>query len=796
MKSTRVYELADELGVSNKDIISAAEAVGVLLKTPSNSLDLETEEKIRRRLSAQSSGSEEKPAKDEVKVFESHSGEKITERRFSGKVVRRRKKREKPADEETAEKATAHSETEAAAESATSEAETETAPPAAAKPEKGKPEADKPDEQQELEKKKLAEQMREALGPNLTSKKKEYVVDEKSFRRKQDIRRKRPSQPRRSSSARQSPVPPPVGKKNVRIGETITLDDLARRMEVKLRDVRAKARGIGLDTRSPNPFDYETATLIAAEYGMDVEVDRFDESLYLDDKEAGFTDEVPRPPVVSVMGHVDHGKTTLLDTLRKSKVASGEAGGITQHIGAYNVTCGDRRIVFIDTPGHEAFTSMRARGAKINDIAILVVAADDGVKAQTVEAVNHAKAAEVPVIVAVNKIDKDGADPEGVKRQLSEHGLVTEEWGGNTPFTEISAKTGQGLKELLELILLQADILELKAPQAGLAKGFVLESRLDKGRGAIADVIVTKGSLKTGDQIVSGFFSGRVKALSDENGVRLKSAGPSMPVEVMGLSGAPAAGDNFHVARDEKIARAIVENRLIGLAKQEAKEVPRPLSLDSVEMTKAPEEDTTKELFLIIKADTRGSVEAIKDSIEKIETEKCSVKIAHSAVGGISGTDVELAHVTKAVIIGFNVRPDAKAASDASLRGVLIETHSVVYEILERVKQIMEGLLDPIVEEETVGRARVMNVFRMSGQRVVAGCMVDDGKVLRGENIRIVRDGTVVYESRVGSLKRFKDDVKEVQSGYECGLTVENFNDVKVGDVLEIYSLKETAQQL
>lgn len=787
MRSTRVHELAKELGVGNKEVISAAKDAGVLLKTSSNSLDADTAEKIRKRLSSKTPKPDTKPA-NEVKVFES-GGEETTERRSSAGVTRRRKKKEKPSAQKPEEKPTPDSGTEPKPELPAHDAKTELA--AGKKPAKSKSAETDP------EKEKVAEQIKEALVRKLTSKKKEYVVDEKKFRRKQEIRRKKPPQNRQSSplSPQPSPGSPPAGKKNVKIGETITLEDLARRMEVRLRDVRAKAKSIGLDA-SKSLLDYETAILIAAEYGMDVEVDRFDESVYLDEKEAGFGNEAPRPPVVSVMGHVDHGKTTLLDALRKSNVASGEAGGITQHIGAYRVASGDRRIVFIDTPGHEAFTSMRARGAKINDMAILVVAADDGVKEQTVEAINHAEAAGVPVIVAVNKIDKDGADPESVKRQLSERGLVPEEWGGNTLFTEISAKTGRGLKEFLDLILLQADILELKAPQTGLARGIVLESRIDKGRGAILDMIVTKGELKVGDNMVAGIFSGRVRGISDENGVKLKNAGPSMPVEVMGLSGAADAGENFYVVRNEKTARAIVENRKTEAGQSELRTLPGVPLPDAAKMMQVAEEETAKELFLIIKADTQGSVEAIKESVEKIETEKCSVKIVHSGVGGISGTDVELAHVTKALIFGFNVRPDAKAASDSSSMGILIETHSVVYEIVERIKQIMEGLLDPVIEEETLGRARVVDTFRMSGQTIIAGCKVEDGKVLRGGSIRVVRDGTVIYESKVGSLKRFKDDVREVLSGYECGLTIENFNDIKVGDVFEIYSLKETAQHL
>lgn len=784
MKSARVHELAKELGVSNKEVMAAANDMGVNLSTASNTVDLETAEKIRRVFSPNSKQEDgADSSKSETKVVKSKSGD-VTETRGSKRVVRRRKKQEKPRESKAPQAA---SEPEIVTEPVIESEERPAAPPLRKKAEKQKPAEPDP------EKEELARQIKGALAPKLSVRKKEYVVDEKGLRRRKDIRRKKPPNHKASAAARETKDSPPVGKKSVKIGETITLEKLARRMKVKLRNVKEKAKSIGLGVSPKDSIDYETATLVASEYGLEVDVDRFDEAAFLYDKEAGFSDESARPPVVSVMGHVDHGKTTLLDNLRKSNVASGEAGGITQHIGAYKVASGNRLVVFIDTPGHESFTSMRARGAKINDMAILVVAADDGVKAQTVESINHAKAAGVPMIVAINKIDKDGAEPENVKRQLSEHGLVSEEWGGDTLFAEISAKTGRGLKKLLELIILQADILELKAPQKGLARGIVLESRLDRGRGALANVIVTKGGLKVGDCVVAGLFSGKVRALSDENGVKLKSAGPSIPVEIMGLSGVPDAGENFYAVRDEKTARAIVENRRLELERGGA---PQQVSFDALEMMEEEKAEAVKELSLIIKSDTQGTVEAFKDSIEKIETDKCLVKIVHSGVGGISGADVELAHVTNASIFGFNVRPDAKAASDAAARGILIETYSVVYEVIDRIKQIMEGLLDPLVEEETLGHARVMEIFRMSGRRTIAGCFVDDGKVLRGEGIRVVRDGSVVYESRVGSLKRFKDDVREVQSGFECGLTIENFSDVKVGDVLEVYSVKETAQQL
>ena len=805
MKSQRVHELADELGVKSKEVLAAAEKAGISgLKTASSSVDPETADRLRRAVTAAPEPQKEKPAEDTVRTMESSSGGNITEtRKKTGVVIRRRRKAApvaKPEESVNAEEPAAKDSVPAGAPKA-----------APKKPSKSV----KPKEEADPEKEMLARQMKDALAPDLsqtppapprptpTQRKKEYVVDdERNLRRRQDnIRRQRQQRPQQGSAApprAHSPAAPPPGKKSVKIGETISLDDLARRMEIRLKDVRAKAKSVGVNPRAAEDLDYETATLIAAEYGLEVEVDRFDENVFLDDKEANFADEGPRPPVVCVMGHVDHGKTTLLDTLRSANVASGEAGGITQHIGAYTVTLEDRSISFIDTPGHEAFTSMRARGASINDMVILVVAADEGVREQTVEAVNHAKAAGVPVVVAVNKIDNEGADPDKVRTQLSEHGLVSEEWGGDTMFANISAKTGEGIKDLLELILLQADVLELKAPHSGLAKGVVLESRLDKGRGAIADVIVTRGKLNTGDQVVAGPFSGKIRALTGDGGAKIKSAGPSTPVELMGLSGVPEAGEAFHVVKDEKTARAIVENRRMFLGRQDAPSVPQPLSADSLLMMQSPEdaEDGPKELSVILKADTQGSVEALKDSIGKLESDKCTVKTAHSAVGGISGTDVELAYVTNSIILGFNVRPDSKAAADAEERGIVVETYPVVYELVDRIKQAMEGLLDPLVEEEMLGHAHVKEVFRMSGRRIVAGCVVDDGKVLRGQSVRIVRDGAVVYESTVGSLRRFKEDVREVQSGYECGMTVENFNDVKVGDVLEVFRLKETAQQL
>ena len=493
------------------------------------------------------------------------------------------------------------------------------------------------------------------------------------------------------------------------------------------------------------------------------------------------------------MGHVDHGKTTLLDSVRETNVVAGEAGGITQHIGAYAVNIKDSTIVFVDTPGHEAFTSMRARGASITDIVILVVAADDGVMPQTVEAVNHAKAAGVPIIVAINKVDKEGADVEKIRRELSEIDLLSEQWGGDTLFAEVSAKKKKGLSELLELVLLQADILELKASPDKNANGVVVEAELDKGRGAVSTVIVKEGTLRVGDCVVSGVHSGKIRALTDDKGKTVKSVGPSMPVKIMGLSGVAEAGEKFHVVKDEKTAKEITSHRLDKIRSRKVITTPK-LSLE--DLFSSIENEEAKELSLIIKADTQGSVEALRESLEKLSTEKCRVKIVHSGAGGINETDVVLASASNAVVIGFNVRPDANALRISEKEGVSLELHSIIYDVVSRVKSAMEGLLEPIRKEVVVAHMDVRELFHVSRVGTIAGCMVSDGRVSRDNSIRVVRDGTVVFDGKVSSLRRFKEDVKEVPSGYECGITIENFNDVKQGDVFELYKLEEIKQEL
>jgi translation initiation factor IF-2 len=493
------------------------------------------------------------------------------------------------------------------------------------------------------------------------------------------------------------------------------------------------------------------------------------------------------------MGHVDHGKTTLLDTIRKAKVVEGEAGGITQHIGAYSVEVNGRKVAFVDTPGHEAFTAMRARGAKVTDVVILVVAADDGVMPQTVEAVNHAKAAEVPIIVAVNKIDKPDAEPEKIKRELSELGLLSEDWGGDTLFAEVSAKENTGIKELLELVLLQADILELKADNGKRANGFVIEAILDKGRGPVATVIVSEGTLRVGDTVVAGTTYGKVRALFDDRGGRVDEAGPSIPVEVMGFSGVPQAGERFYAVEDEKVAKDVVAHRETKQREALAAKEIRP-SLEN--LFEALEEEEVKELALIIKADTQGSVEAVRESIIKLSTDKCQVKIVHSGVGGVNETDVILASTTNAIIVGFNVRPDVKALKLSDREGISLELHTIIYNLIDRVRNSMEGLLDPIIEEKITGHAEVKETFNISRIGTIAGCVVNDGKATRDSNVRILRDSVVIFEGKLSSLKRFKDDAKEVNTGYECGITIERFNDVKVGDTFEFFMFEEFKQEL
>jgi translation initiation factor IF-2 len=583
-------------------------------------------------------------------------------------------------------------------------------------------------------------------------------------------------------------------KKTLKLREGTTVKEFSELIGLKFSDVIKKFMELGYMPTINQPVDPDAALLVAENFGIKIELSSVEDDTLVEEIQEDVTKLVPRAPVVTIMGHVDHGKTSLLDAIRETKVTETEAGGITQHIGAYKVNLKGKDIVFLDTPGHEAFTSMRARGAKVTDIVVLVVAADDGVMPQTIEAINHAKAAGVPIVVAVNKIDKPEANVSKVKSELSERGIISEEWGGQNIFVEVSAKKRLGIEHLLEMILLQAEIMELKANPERPARGTIIEAKLDRGRGPVATLLVQTGSLKIGDALLSGVHVGKVRALVDDSGRRIPEAGPSTPAEVIGFSEVPAAGDIFTVVDDEKRARQIA---LARFQKQRSIELARAKKLTLDELYTKIKEGQIKELNIIIKGDVQGSVEAIRDALESIAHPEVKVKVIHTSVGGINESDVMLATASTAIIIGFNVRPETKAAQTAEKEGVDIRLYNVIYEAIDDVKKALEGMLEPTLKEKVLGRAEVRQLFPVSRLGTIAGCYVVDGYISRAsDGIRVLRDNIVVYEGKMGSLKRMKDDVKEVQAGYECGILMENFNDLKVGDILENYIIEKIAAKL
>ncbi|MDT8441312.1 MAG: translation initiation factor IF-2 [Desulfuromonadales bacterium] len=587
-------------------------------------------------------------------------------------------------------------------------------------------------------------------------------------------------------------------KRKIRITDVITVGELAKRMGVKANDLIRELIAQGQMVTINHPLDFDSAAILAAEFGYEVENVAFDEESILSHTDLPLGDDtsgrsVTRSPVVTIMGHVDHGKTSLLDAIRQANVTEGEAGGITQHIGAYAVDLDGRKITFLDTPGHEAFTSMRARGAKVTDIVIIVVAADDGVMPQTREAINHSKAAEVPIIVAVNKIDKPDANPDRVKQELSELGLLPEDWGGETIFVEVSAKEQTNIDQLLEMILLQAEVLELTADPDKRAHGTVIEARLDKGRGPVTTVLVQEGTLKVGDPIVAGLHHGRVRSMTDDRGRTVELAGPSFPVEVTGLTGVPDAGDSFHALEDEKSAKDVAQHRQQKIREAELAKTSK-ISLD--QLYARISEGDVKELKVIVKADVQGSVEAVADSLSKLSTNACRLLVIHSGVGGITETDISLASASDAIVLGFNVRPSPKATQMAEAEGVDIRMYNVIYDAVNDVKSAMEGLLAPTLEEVHLGRAQVREVFAVSKVGTIAGCYVVDGKIVRNARARLLRDDVVIWNGKLSSLRRFKDDIREVNTGYECGIGLENYNDIKNGDVIEVYEIKEVKATL
>ncbi len=582
-------------------------------------------------------------------------------------------------------------------------------------------------------------------------------------------------------------------KRRIKIDEAIILADLAKRMGIKANEIIQSLMTLGVMATVNQSLDFETAALVASEFHYEVERATFEEEVILKQEKDDPKKLTERPPVVTIMGHVDHGKTSLLDVIRKTRITELEAGGITQHIGAYHVTIDKGQIAFLDTPGHEAFTAMRARGAQITDIVVLVVAADDGVMPQTIEAINHARVANVPIIVAINKIDKANADPDRVKRELSEHGLTPEDWGGDTIFVNVSAKQNIGIEELLEMILLQAEVLELKANPEKPAIGHVVEAKIDSGRGAVATVLVRDGTLRNGDPVVCGVHFGKIRAMLSDTGLAVESAGPSIPVEVLGLSGVPMAGDELIALVDEKSAKQVSMHRL---QKQRTKELAQTSRLSLDKLYEQMQHGDVKELNLIIKADVHGSIEALVDSLTKLSNEEVNVGVVHSATGTIAESDVSLAAVSNAIIIGFNVRPSPKVQALANDEQVDMRFYNVIYDVIKDVKDAMVGLMESTYEERILGSAEVREVFHIPKVGAVAGCYVTDGKIERGQLLRVVRDGVVFYEGKNSSLRRFKDDVKEVQAGYECGIGIENFNDIKIGDVLECYYLEEIKPQV
>ncbi|MBR4232763.1 MAG: translation initiation factor IF-2 [Oscillospiraceae bacterium] len=578
----------------------------------------------------------------------------------------------------------------------------------------------------------------------------------------------------------------------VQIPDEISVGELAARMKKTGVEVVKKLIKLGVMASLSDVIDYDTAALVAMELGCKVEhevIVTIEERL-IDDHEDTEEELVPRAPVLVVMGHVDHGKTSLLDRIRQANVVAGEAGGITQHIGAYRVEINGSPITFLDTPGHEAFTSMRARGAMVTDIAILIVAADDGIMPQTVESINHAKAAGIPIIVAINKIDVPGANPERIKQQLTEYELVAEEWGGDTIVCPISAKTGEGIDHLLEMVALTAEMAELKANPNRAAKGAVIEARLDKGRGPIMTVLVQNGTLRTGDIIIAGTSVGRVRVMTNDRGEKVDEAGPSVPVEITGMSEVPDAGDTFNVVSDERMARELVEQR-----KDEKKNASASTVKVSLEdLFSRIKQGELKDLNIIVKADVQGSAEAIKQSLEKLSNDEVRVKVIHSGVGAINESDVMLAATSGAIIVGFNVRPDNAARDNAARSNVDIRMYRVIYDCINEIEAAMKGMLAPKFKEALIGHAEVRQVYKVSHVGTVCGCYVQDGKITRGCQVRLVRDGIVIHEGALASLRRFKDDVKEVQSGYECGLSVEKYNDIKEGDIVEAFVMEQIVE--
>lgn len=851
MAKKRVHELAKELNLESKDLIARLEKMGITVKSHSSTLEDDDVEKIRESLLSGDSRQiveerikstvirrravlapvEEQPAQEEEPAVE-EAAAAPTEKEVKEKKEALEKAAATPSIADTAEAKNKLSKKE--------EAKTPGAPeaadaekvkqPAAATPKPivfvkhkiTKPEIKKatiPEKPQKPGEKIIVPPPEKSVKKEFDKTKRKgkapvevFIEEEKAVPRRKVLEKKTDKKLRKQDDDREvsfvkwrdekkaAPVKmkkteittPKAIKRRIKIGDTISVGELAKRMGVKASEVINKLIGMGVMATINQSIDYDIASLVTSEFSFQVEKAEldFDESTL---KVAASPENLkPRAPVVTIMGHVDHGKTSLLDAIRQSNVIDGEAGGITQAIGAYHVNINNRDIVFLDTPGHEAFTAMRARGAKVTDIVVLVVAADDGVMEQTIEAINHSKVAGVPIIVAVNKIDKPGAEPDKIKQGLSEHGLLSEKWGGDTIFCEVSAKKKQGIEELLEMILLQADVMELKADPNLPAHGIIIESKLDRGRGPVATVLIQEGTLKESDSFVSKTEYGRVRAMVNDQGRRVKEAGPAMPVEVIGFSSVPQVGAEFFGVNDDKKAREIAD---FWIRKTREKELSASSKI-TLEQLYQKIKEGVKDFNVIIKADVRGSIEAITDTLNKLSTDDVRLKIIHSSAGAISETDVLLASASNAIIIGFNVRPDARVTEIAEQEGVEIKLYDIIYNVISDVRAAMEGLLEPEYKEVVQGRAEVRELFKVPKIGTIAGCHVTDGKIPRSANLKLVRDSVVVFDGKILSLRRFKDDAKEVHAGFECGISIEGFNDIHVGDVIEAYISEKIERKL
>jgi len=844
LKKIRIYKLASEYNLSADSIMEFLSDEGFKVKSHMSNLneemisavqdhfkkDIEKTQKHYQKLAEFKKTREDKARKDE-EVVEELEAEEVEEKKEIVEI----KVSDVPAEEEVVAKVTkvekkkAKEEKDKAEDKRKEKADEKKSKPRGLKvvgkidlgeveQEKEKSDPDtKDNEDSEIKKKKRKRRPKKKAGESIIDetpasrkrkKVKKFEIDERDV--KEAIRKTmlsmedtsasgRASARKRKRKEREEKEEEIIEKKSLeknilKVNEYIAVNELANLMEVPVGDVISKCIELGLMVSINQRLDLETITLVADEFGFEIELQQEYTAEALEDFEDPEETLKRRPPVVTIMGHVDHGKTSLLDYIRKENVVAGESGGITQHIGAYKVDVGgDKQITFLDTPGHEAFTAMRARGAQLTDIVVLIVAADDAVMPQTVEAINHALAANVPIVIAINKIDKPGANAEKIKQQLADRNILIEEWGGKYQCVELSAKAGLNIDQLLEKILLEAEMLDLTANPARKARGIVIESELDKGKGITGTILVQKGTLKIGDPFVAGIFQGKVRAMFDERGRKVNNAGPSTPVLVLGFEGAPQAGDTYVIVDSEKKARDIGLKRQRLKREQDQKQVHH-ITLD--EIAKQISIGGVKELPLIVKGDVDGSVEALSDSFMKLSTEEVKIKVIHKGVGGISESDVLLAAASGAIIIGFHIRPNLNARKLAEKEKVDIRLYNVIYDAIDEVKSALEGLLSPVISEEIVGTLEVRDTFKVPKFGTVAGCYVLDGKIARSNKIRLVRDGIIINEGEIGTLKRFKDDVKEVDAGYECGLNINGYNDIKIGDVIEAYKVVETKKKL